>query len=68
MLSDKPSAIIQSNEVQLVSTEIDPKCPQGTYGRISPRSNIAIKHDINVFAGIIDPDYTGKIIVVLFNC
>jgi dUTP pyrophosphatase len=29
----------------------------GTYGRIAPRSGLAVKHSIDVAVGVIDPDY-----------
>src|SRR6056300_1270811 len=51
----------------LVSTGIAIVLPSGTYGRISPRSGLAVKKGIQVGAGVIDPDYTGEIKVVLFN-
>ena len=41
--------------------------PENTYGRIAPRSGIAVKHGIQVLAGVIDPDYRGEIKVVLHN-
>ena len=41
--------------------------PAGTYARLAPRSGLAVKHCINVGAGVIDPDYTGEVKVVLFN-
>jgi dUTP pyrophosphatase len=51
----------------LVSTGITVVLPPGVYGRVAPRSGLAVKHCINVGAGVIDPDYTGEIKVVLFN-
>jgi len=41
--------------------------PEGTYGRIAPRSGLAWKSHIDVGAGVIDEDYTGNVGVVLFN-
>lgn len=43
------------------------KLPEGTYGRIAPRSGLAVKHGLDVLAGVVDPDYTGEVKVVLFN-
>jgi len=51
----------------LVSTGIAFTVPYGTYGRIAPRSGIAVKKGIQVGAGVIDRDYTGEVKVVLFN-
>ena len=51
----------------LVSTGISIVLPPGVYGRVAPRSGLAVKHCINVGAGVIDPDYTGEVKVVLFN-
>jgi dUTP pyrophosphatase len=46
-----------------VACEIDP----GWYGRIAPRSGMAVRHGINVLAGVVDSDYRGEIKVVLHN-
>lgn len=51
----------------LVRTGVAVKTPQGTYGRIAPRSGLALKFGIDVGAGVIDPDYTGEVGVLLFN-
>jgi len=52
---------------EVVTTGIAITPLQGTYGRIAPRSGMAVKHQIAVNAGVIDSDYTGEIKVVLAN-
>jgi len=51
----------------VVPTGISIAPAKGTYGRIAPRSGMAVKHQIAVNAGVIDSDYTGEIKVVLAN-
>jgi dUTP pyrophosphatase len=51
----------------LVPTGLKITVPPGTYGRIAPRSGLAVKHGITTGAGVIDPDYKGEVKVVLFN-
>ena len=41
--------------------------PLRVYGRIHPRSGLAVRHSIDVGAGVIDTDYRGEVKVVLFN-
>jgi len=52
---------------EVVATGISITPPEGIYGRIAPRSGIAVKHQIAVNAGVIDSDYTGEIKVILAN-
>jgi dUTP pyrophosphatase len=51
----------------MIPTELSIEVPAGHYGRVAPRSGLAMKHGINVGAGVIDSDYRGKVTVVLFN-
>ena len=51
----------------VVSTGIAVSLPGGCYGRIAPRSGMAVKHGLDTLAGVIDPDYTGEVKVVLQN-
>ena len=51
----------------LVKTDISIACPVGTYARIAPRSGLAVKHGIDVGAGVVDADYRGPVGVILFN-
>ena len=48
-------------------TDIQIAVPEGTYGRVAPRSGLAHKHFIDVGAGVIDRDYRGNVGVILFN-
>lgn len=49
-----------------LGTGIAIQLPKGTYGRVAPRSGLALK-GIDVMAGVLDPDYTGEIKVILSN-
>lgn len=51
----------------IVPTGLSIELPPGTYGRVAPRSGLAVKSGLDVGAGVIDPDYRGEIKVVLFN-
>ncbi|KGG51606.1 putative dUTPase [Mitosporidium daphniae] len=60
-------AIVPKQGRLLVPTDIAIAVPLGTYGRVAPRSGIALKHGIDVGAGVIDADYRGNVGVLLFN-
>ena len=51
----------------VVNTDIGVMLPLGTYGRVAPRFDLAVKNFINVGAGVVDFDYRGNVGVVLFN-
>ena len=51
----------------LVSIELRMAIPKGFFGRISPRSGLAVNRGILAFSGTIDSGYRGIIYVLLFN-
>ena len=59
--------VIPAHGKAIVSTSIAIFLPSNTYGRIAPRSGLAVKHFLDVGAGVIDEDYSGEICVVMFN-
>jgi dUTPase len=50
-----------------VKTGLQIAIPSGTYARIAPRSGLAAKHFIDTGAGVVDEDYRGEVMVLLFN-
>lgn len=60
-------AMVPRHGKTLVQTDLALAIPPGHYGRIAPRSGLALKHHIDVGAGVIDSDYRGPVGVVLFN-
>ncbi|KAL5242904.1 hypothetical protein ACI65C_010314 [Semiaphis heraclei] len=61
------SYVVKAHGKELIKTDIQIKVPQGTYGRIAPRSGLAWKNFIDVGAGVIDSDYRGNVGVLLYN-
>lgn len=60
-------AIVPARGQALIGTGVSIVCPPGTYGRVAPRSGLAVKHGISTGAGVVDADYRGEVKVVLFN-
>jgi dUTP pyrophosphatase len=50
-----------------VKTGISMAIPQGFYGRVAPRSGLAVKKGLDVMAGVVDSSYRNEITVVLIN-
>jgi dUTP pyrophosphatase len=48
---------IKKGQRKLVNTGLQMQFPKNTYGRIAPRSGMALKSSIDIGAGVIDPDY-----------
>lgn len=66
-LSSAVNTVIPARGKEIVKTDLSIAVPEGTYGRVAPRSGLAWKHHIDVGAGVIDSDYRGNVGVVLFN-
>jgi dUTP pyrophosphatase len=58
---------VPSRGQMLIATGISINVPPGLYGRVAPRSGLAVKNGIHVGAGVIDIDYRGEVKVLLFN-
>ena len=50
-----------------VRTGLAVAIPAGFYGRVAPRSGLAVRHGIDVLAGVVDSDYRGEILCALVN-
>ena len=50
-----------------VRTGLAAAVPRGFYGRVAPRSGLAVRHGIDVLAGVVDSDYRGEILCALVN-
>ena len=61
------NVLIPAHDKILVDLGIAFQIPMGYYGRIASRSGLAIHHHIHVGAGVVDPNYTGSVHVLLMN-
>lgn len=59
--------VIPAKGQGMIATDLSIIVPEGTYGRVAPRSGLLVKHGISTGAGVIDADYRGEVKVVLFN-
>ena len=51
----------------MVGTGVAIQLPQNTYGRIAPRSGLAVKHRLATNTGVMDSEYRGVVKVVVVN-
>ena len=61
------NCIIPPSHVAVVDTGIAAQFPINTYGRIASRSGLSLHNNVEIKGGVIDPDYTGNIKVILHN-
>ena len=59
--------VIEPKQRALVRTGLAVAIPEGHYGRVAPRSGLAVKAGLDVLAGVIDADYRGEIRCALYN-
>ncbi|KIR26170.1 deoxyuridine 5'-triphosphate nucleotidohydrolase [Cryptococcus deuterogattii LA55] len=59
--------VVPARGKALIDSGLSIAVPEGTYGRVAPRSGLASKHSIDTGAGVIDADYRGPVKVLLFN-
>ena len=52
-LASAENTVIKAGERGIVKTDLSIACPPGTYGRIAPRSGLAVKNFIDVGAGVV---------------
>ena len=58
---------LNPNERRVIRTGLAVAIPEGYYGRVAPRSGLAIQKGVDVLAGVIDADYRGEIGCLLHN-
>ncbi|XP_018006367.1 deoxyuridine 5'-triphosphate nucleotidohydrolase, mitochondrial [Hyalella azteca] len=66
-LSSAYDVVVEAGGKAVIKTDLQIELPEGCYGRVAPRSGLAVKAHIDVGAGVIDEDYRGNVGVVLFN-
>ena len=58
---------LKPGERRLVRTGLAVAIPEGFYGRVAPRSGLAVKKGVDVLAGVIDADYRGEVGCLMYN-
>ena len=58
---------IPAREQAVIGIGIAIWLPYDTYGRIAPRSGLAVKHRLIINTCVIDADYTEEVKIVLVN-
>lgn len=66
-LSSIEELVIPAKSQGIVDTGLVFQFPSDCYGRVAPRSGLAVRNSIMVMAGVVDSSYRDSIKVVLFN-
>ena len=59
--------IIRAKDQTIIPTGLRIQVPTGHYRHLCSKSDLAMQRHIHVGVGIIDPDYTGEVKVLLLN-
>ena len=59
--------MIEAGARASVRTGLAVAIPVGFYGRVAPRSGLAVRHGLDTLSGVVDSDYRGEILCVLIN-
>ena len=59
--------VIQPKEQKTVFTDLTITPPEGYYTQLMSKSGLTVLYELEVKAGVIDPDFTGNIGIVLKN-
>ena len=59
--------LIQPNKQKTVFLDLAVTPPEGYYAQLMSKSGLTVLYELEVKAGVIDPDFTGNIGVVLKN-
>lgn len=67
-LASCEACIIPPHSQLMVSTGLKMQMSmKDCYARVAPRSGLALKHSIDVLAGVVDESYRGIVQVILYN-
>ncbi|GLJ27399.1 hypothetical protein SUGI_0537690 [Cryptomeria japonica] len=66
-LSSVTACVVLAHKIPVVPTDLSIAIAEGTYVGFSPCSWLAWKHSIDVGVGVIDADYRGAVVVILFS-
>jgi len=61
------SLTINVGERVVIHTGLAVEIPIGYYGRLAPRSGLALKNGIDLMGGVIDADYRGEVMCLMIN-
>ena len=67
LFSDEDEFTLYPDQRVMLSTGVTLEMYPSIVGIIKPRSGLAVKHGIDVLAGVIDSDYRGEVKAVLIN-
>ena len=59
--------VIQPREQKTIFTDLAVSAPEGYYAQLMSKSGLTVLYELEVKAGVIDPDFTGNIGVALKN-